>query len=83
VPPAWRKDVQLHQGFRRDWSTPLDVVLVQPLGGYLEFLARLQVLAQLQMPAEPVEGCFGQQPEVCLQGHLAIACIHGALERTA
>ena len=46
-----------------------EVILAQLRGGDLKFLAGLQVLAEVQMPAEPVERCFGQEPEVCQQGH--------------
>ena len=66
--PARRHDAQSRQRLLGGWRHPLQVILVQPLGGHLDFLTRLQVLAEVQMAAEPVERCFGQQPEVCRQG---------------
>lgn len=66
--PTRRHDTQFCQRLPGGWRRPLQVILAQPLDGHLEFLARLQVLAEVQMPAEPVKRCFRQQPEVCRQG---------------
>ena len=68
VLPTRRHDVQSRQRLLGGWRRALQVRLAQLLGGHFEFLARLQELAEVQMPAEPVERCFGQQPEVCRQG---------------
>ena len=68
VLPTRRHDMQIGQWLLEGWRRPLQVILAQLLGGHFELLSRLQVLAEVQVPADPVERCFGQQPEVCRQG---------------